>query len=77
MENANELTPLLTEIRDIVKEQTELYREMATRSVEFQERAMRQSEAHMKQARYMMIFVVVAAGGLLCMIFLPPFVRML
>ena len=51
MENANELTPLLTEIRDIVKEQTELYREMATRSVEYQDRAMRQSEAHIKQAR--------------------------
>jgi hypothetical protein len=41
MENPDRLEALLTEIRDLVREQTDLYREMSSRAVEHQEKAMR------------------------------------
>jgi hypothetical protein len=63
MESPDRLEGLLTEIRDLVREQTDLDREMAHRSVEHQERAMRAIAAG--QRFYRKVVVVAALFALL------------
>jgi len=69
MENPERLEVLLTEIRDLVRAQTDLYGEMARRSVEHQEQAMRAFAAGQRFYRKVVlggaIVALIAAATLL------------
>ena len=69
MENPDRLEVLLTEIRDLVREQTDLHRETARRSVEHQEQAMRMVAAGQRLYRKVVlgaaILALIVAAGIL------------
>ncbi|MHC4223775.1 MAG: hypothetical protein ACYSX0_07360 [Planctomycetota bacterium] len=65
MENESQLAPLLTEIRDLVREQTDLYKEMARRSIANQEQSMAMVRAGQRMYRRLAFVVLVVVALLI------------
>jgi CHASE3 domain sensor protein len=65
MENQSQLAPLLTEIRDLVREQTDLYKEMARRSIENQEQSMAMVRAGQRMYRRLAFVVLIVVALLI------------
>jgi len=61
MENPDRLEALLIEIRDLLREQTDLYREMAGRSAKQQEQAMRALAAGQRFYRKVVLVAAILA----------------
>ena len=65
MDNESQLVPLLAEIRDLVREQTDLYKEMARRSIENQEQSMAMVRAGQRTYRKFAFAVLVVVALLI------------
>jgi hypothetical protein len=73
MENPDRLEALLTEIRNLVREQTDLYRDLATRSIAQQEEALRGVAAAQRLQRRALLAVAILLALLAAWIFLGAF----